>query len=102
MKFAERQNDRSMKIRMATRAIQSGGDLESIWPFIDNVGQESTKYQQEVEQKWSEMSRRNQSAFRTKSEREAEAWIILGEALVSIGEGAKLKELEKFKDKIEF
>lgn len=95
MKFARLENDWSMKIRMVTRAIQNGGGIDSIWQFIEEMGQQSIKLHHEVELNWSKMSRRDQSQQREKAEKEGEAWFILVEVLDSSGEKAKSKECNK-------
>jgi pyrimidine deaminase RibD-like protein len=98
MKFAERENNRSMKIRMATRAIQNGGDIDSVWHFIKEVGQASMEFHQDVEKKFSEMSGREKNQYREEGEREVEAWIILGELFESIGEKSKSKICTKMRE----
>ena len=100
MRFAKRENDRSMKIRMATRAIQNGGDIDSVWHFIEDAGQASIEFHQDVELKWSKMSGRDKNQYKENNEREVEAWMILGEALESMGERSKREECDKIRKEV--
>lgn len=87
-----------MKVRMATRAIKNGGDIDSGWQFMEDVGQASIEFHQDVKKKWSKMSGLARNQYRENMESEVGAWIILGEVLDSIGERSKKEKCDKIRE----
>ncbi|TFH01701.1 MAG: hypothetical protein E4H14_18345 [Candidatus Thorarchaeota archaeon] len=100
MKFARRETDWSLKIRMITRAIQNGGDLNTIWKFIKEMGKQSIKLHQQIESNWAKMKKHEQSQQRKRTEKEQEEWFILDEVLDDSGEKAKSRECDEMRKEI--
>jgi len=98
LEHARSEGNRSMAIRLATRAIQNGGNIDLVWQSIEDAGQASIQFHQEAELKFPKMGGRDKKQYKEDQEREVEAWFILGEVLESIGEKEKKRKCDDIKN----